>query len=78
MNSRRSAGFSSLPSLSAGELYALTLSPARANREVLTTKGEAYYSANKGLDKNKDGKITKSELGSRVISYRVSDNSFLA
>ncbi len=78
MNSKRSAGFSSSHRLSAGELYALIFLPARANREVLTTKGEAYYSANKGLDKNKDGKITKSELGSRVISYRVSDNSFLA
>jgi len=78
MNAKSAAGFSSSHRLSAGELYALIFLPARANREVLTTRGENYYAANKGLDKNKDGKITKSELGNRVISYRVSDNSFLA
>ena len=72
------AGFSSGHKLSAGELYALVFLPARANRQVLASRGEAYYSANKGLDINKDGKITKDELGNRVLSKRVSDRSFYA
>lgn len=64
--------------LSAGDLYALTFLPARASRNVLTSSGEKYYACNKGLDTNKDGQITKDELGQRIINKRVSDNSFLA
>lgn len=75
---KRAAGFSANQKLSAGELYSLVFLPARAKREVLTQRGEVYYSANRCLDKNGDGKITKSELGNRVHSYYVSDNSFLA
>ncbi len=75
---KSAAGFSSGHKLSAGELYALIFLPARASRQVLATRGETYYSANRGLDKNKDGKITKDELGNRVISKRVSDTSFYA
>ena len=52
--------------------------PARAKNEVLTSSGEAYYSANRGLDANKDGKITISELDTRVKSKYVSDSTFLA
>ena len=64
--------------LSGGQLYALIFLPARANREVLTTSNEAYYKANKGLDANKDGQITKKELDERVARFHVSDRSFLA
>jgi hypothetical protein len=64
--------------LSGGQLYALVFLPARANREVLTTSNENYYKANKGLDANKDGKITKTELDERVARFHVSDKSFLA
>ena len=52
--------------LSGGDLYAYTFLPGRAQREVLTNSSEGYYSGNKGLDANKDGQITKSELSNRV------------
>jgi len=77
-SAKRSAGFSSSDKLSGGQLYALIFLPARAGREVLTQSGESYYSCNRGLDKNKDGKITKQELDERVKAHYVSDNSFLA
>lgn len=75
---KKMAGMSANQKLSGGELYALIFLPARANREVLTTSNEAYYKANKGLDANKDGKITKAELDERVARFHVSDKSFLA
>lgn len=64
--------------LSAGDLYALVFLPGRAGNEVLTKRGEKYYSAgdNENLDVNKDGKITKSELAQRLKSKYVSDSSF--
>ena len=63
---KQAAGFAENYQLSAGELYALVFLPARAKRSILTTQGEKYYSWNKGLDRNKDGKITKTELDTRV------------
>ena len=75
---KKQAGFSENAKLSAGQLYALVFMPAKAKQEVFTTKGEKAYNWNKGLDLNKDGKITMTELGQRVISSRVSDSSFLA
>ncbi|MCM1339219.1 MAG: transglycosylase SLT domain-containing protein [Muribaculaceae bacterium] len=75
---KKAAGFSSSHKLDGGELYALVFLPARAKREVLTQRGEKYYAANKGLDKNKDGKITQSELDARVRNLSVSDSSFYA
>lgn len=76
--SKQMAGFAPDAKLSGGQLYALIFLPARAQREVLTSSGEAYYSANRGLDANKDGKITISELDARVKSKYVSDSTFLA
>ncbi len=64
--------FSSDARLSAADLYAINFLPGRANREVLTTKGEKYYDWNPGLDINKDGQITKSELSQRIDNFRVS------
>lgn len=55
--------------LSGGDLYSLIFLPARANRDILCTTGEKYYSWNKGLDINKDGKITKAELSQRVANH---------
>lgn len=52
--------------LDAGNLYAITFLPGRANRNPLTVKGENYYNWNKGLDINKDGAITKEDLASRI------------
>ena len=75
---KRQAGFGQMQPLSGGQLYALVFLPARSGREVLTSQGEKYYSANKGLDKNKDGKITKSELDARVRSFYVNENCFVA
>lgn len=62
--------------LSAGDLYSLTFMPACVNKEVLTTKGSTYYSANKGLDTNGDGQITKSELAQRVARKQVDESIF--
>ena len=64
--------------LDAGELYALTYLPARANRSVLAKSHEKYYTWNRGLDLNGDGKITKAELAQRVQDKQVSDMYFLA
>ncbi len=68
--------FGSNEKLDAGELYALTYLPARANRSVLATSNEKYYKWNKGLDLNGDGKITKAELAMRVADKQVSDMYF--
>lgn len=78
MKNKAAAGFGANDKLSAGDLYALTFLPARAKRDVLTSSGENYYNANRGLDINKDGKITKNELAQRVRNNYVSDNTFLA
>lgn len=77
-NAKSSAGLSQNDKLTAGDLYTLTFLPARAKREILTQSGENFYNYNSGLDLNKDGKITKAELGQRVKNKYVSDNSFLA
>ena len=52
--------------------------PAKINNEVITSKGSAAYKANKGLDANGDGMITKSELANRVMKHRVNESVFLA
>jgi len=86
IKSKRAAGFSDNAKLSKGDLYALVFLPARANRNVLCTKGETgkngkllrYYEANKALDYNKDGMITKEEMATRIDKKYVSDNTFLA
>lgn len=78
LKNKKAFGFGENDKLSGGQLYALVFLPARAKREVLTESGENYYSANKGLDLNNDGKITKTELDERVRGKYVSDKSFLA
>ena len=55
--------------MSAGDLYAITFLPARAKNNVLTTSDEKYYKFNKGLDTNKDGKITTQDLSQRLRKY---------
>ena len=76
LNTKKRAGFNSSEKLDAGDLYALTFLPARAKREVLTDSSEIYYTSNKGLDKNNDGKITKTELAQRITSRRVNESIF--
>lgn len=56
-----------LNNASPGKLYAYVFLPGRAHRDVLTTSNEKYYKANPGLDTNKDGKITISDLDKRVL-----------
>jgi len=60
--------------LSGADLYLLIFLPARANSEVLTGIGENYYAYNKGLDLDKDGKITKSDLQRRIASRYVDES----
>lgn len=57
--------------LTAGDLYTLCFLPAYINNEVLCSSSNdpnGYYSVNSGLDANKDGQITKTELGERVTN----------
>lgn len=54
----------------AGTLYALVFTPAWAKKETLASAGQKEYDQNKLLDKNKDGVITKSDLGAYVKEYR--------
>ncbi len=78
VTTKAQAGFSADAKLSGGDLYSLVFLPGRAQRNVLTSAGESYYRHNSGLDRNKDGQITKTELNQRVRDFYVSDNSFLA
>ena len=65
------------PGSSAGRLYAYVFLPARANREVLTQAGENYYESNKGLDIDRDGKITIADLDARLAKYGGSTSASL-
>ena len=62
--------------LSAGDLYTLTFLPAYVNKEVLTSQGHKFYNANKGLDVNGDGQITKTDLAQRVARKQVDESIF--
>ena len=76
VQNKKSAGFSSSARLSGGDLYALVFLPGRAKRDVLTTSNEKYYTWNKGLDANKDGQITKTELNQRVARKCINESIF--
>ncbi len=67
MNSKKAAGLGN-QKIGAGTLYALIFLPARANRDIVTTSGEKYYSSNTGLDMDNDGKISKADLAKRIRS----------
>lgn len=53
---------------SAGKLYAYVFLPGRANRAsgILTQRPEKEYQQNRGLDMNRDGMITISDLDRRI------------
>ena len=59
---------SGLKGASAGKLYAYVFLPGRAGRQsgVLTENPENYYTHNRGLDMNRDGRITISDLDRRI------------
>jgi hypothetical protein len=61
---------SGLRGASAGKLYAYVFLPGRAGRQsgILTENPEKYYTDNRGLDVNRDGRITISDLDRRIAS----------
>lgn len=73
---KKAAGFGAKDRLNGGDLYALIFLPARAKRETLTSSGEKYYTYNRGLDINNDGKITKSDLARRVARRSINESIF--
>lgn len=73
---KNSSALKNKSKLSAGDLYTLIFMPAKAGQETIATSGTKYYSWNSGLDANKDGKITNTELGNRVISHHVNESIF--
>lgn len=73
---KKAAGFAPNDKLSGADLYALIFLPGRAKYEVLTNQNEKYYRPNRGLDLNKDGKITKTELGNHLTKKRVNESIF--
>ena len=66
---KAAAGIGENQKIGAGTLYSLVFLPARSSRNVLTSRGETYYSQNYRLDTNGDGQITKDELGQRVRNF---------
>ena len=66
---KSNAGFGDNDKIGAGTLYTLIFLPAKAKDNILTQSGESAYSSNIGLDTNRDGFITKDELGKRVQNY---------
>ncbi len=66
---KSNAGFGDNDKIGAGTLYTLIFLPAKAKDNILTQRGESAYSSNIGLDTNRDGFITKDELGKRVQNY---------
>lgn len=65
VQTKKNAGLGSTK-LDSGTLYSLVFSPARAKQEIQYSAGTLAYSLNNGLDKNRDGRITKSELAERI------------
>lgn len=64
--------------LTSGDIYALVFMPAKVNNDIICKAGSKEYNANKGLDTNKDGVVTKAELGNRIIAKRVDESIFTA
>ena len=68
----KSYKFSKDARLSAEDLYAVVYLPGRANKENLAYKNDWYYKGNSGMDIDKNGIITKTELAKRVDKFNVS------
>ena len=67
LRAKQVAGFSNSHRLTASELYAINYAPANARRQdYVSKKGDGLYEGNEGLDLNKDGKITHSELAQKI------------
>lgn len=76
LKSAKSYKFPPNAKLSAADLYAITFLPGRADKEILCRSGEAYYEHNKGLDKNRDGVITKSDLAYHLSGKHINERLF--
>lgn len=72
LRAKELAGFSASHKLSSGELYAINLIPRNAKKDIVSVRGDKYYSGNAGLDLDHDGKITKAELAKKVNSGTLS------
>ena len=72
----KSYSFSPNAKLSAGDLYAITFLPGKANQNILSRNGDEYYKQNKGLDINKDGIISKKDLELRLAKKHVNESIF--
>ncbi len=72
----KSYSFSPNARLSAGDLYAITFLPGRANQDVLCRNGEDFYKQNKGLDQNQDGVITKKDLELHLSKKHINESIF--
>lgn len=70
VKAKSNAGLSKDSKIDAGTLYALVWLPGRAKKKILAESGDKYYQANKGLDKNNDGSITKEDLKKQLDSKR--------
>lgn len=62
---------------SGGRIYASIFLPGRANRDVLTQAGEPYYDQNRGLDVDRDGRITISDLDAKIARHGGSSSAAL-
>ena len=69
LKAKKNAGLSQNSKVDAGTLYTLVFLPAYANKDVLCESDSKYYRANKGLDLNKDGLITKADLADRLNQF---------
>ena len=58
------------------DYYAANYLPARCGRETLANSSEGYYKWNPGLDVNKDGYITKSDLRKTIYNSMVDERCF--
>ncbi|MCM1010302.1 MAG: transglycosylase SLT domain-containing protein [Fusobacterium sp.] len=80
LNARKTRGWGN-KKFTGADLYALTLAPAHAKREVLYVKGTKNYAANKNIDLkygDANGKIEKSDLQAYMNANRVNENIFVA
>lgn len=60
--------FSKDHELTGAELYALIYLPKNAAKDALAHEGTAYYNHNRGLDRDKDGVISKNDLAMVIQS----------
>ncbi|MFI3299988.1 MAG: hypothetical protein R3Y28_01065 [Candidatus Gastranaerophilales bacterium] len=73
----KSYRFSSNAKLSAGDLYAITFAPGRADQNILYSSGSDAYTRNP-LDLDGDGHISKTDLANHLARKQVNVTSYEA